>query len=890
MHNRPRPSPLLRRPLAALLAAALAAATLTLAAPPAAAWTVHGAYVAGAEPWTESDCAGETAVVAASDAAAQSDLYSAVTLAGALGSRCVILAGARTEPMPTAQLLRLDAAVGTVHVVGGLAAVPAAKIAGYRIERIAGADRWATAANVGAAASGTRPPTRTPGPPWDADCAGQAAVVAASDAAARSDLYSAVALAGALGSPCVVLAGARTEPMPAAQLARLRAAVGTVHVVGGVAAVPAAKVAGYRIERTAGADRWATAARVGAAASGTEPPKPPPATGDHPEPPAGTAVGIRPEQRIGHVTDWFTQIGLGQPIAVSFASGRCHAAAAACADSGTIYWTDSPSQIAGALMAHEYAHIWQHARAADVGLGSLPAWVVEGFAEYISHRYSPAEAPSERDLCGAPLGEDNELARMGPGQYSDSVYRAGELAFTHLVDDYGWAAVIDYWNTPGTHQQRFQTAYDTNADTWEREFHADACRRGLYLDFDNVNWGNDPEVGEHGLPRYALSFVNIDNPGWNNAVYPIDAIRLAPDIVFDEFLRQIQRQEGLTPSDIAPPYGFGAAFIDHPAAHTIAKNCGHRVLAGDTNFDVMLSAEAKISGEWHLAYIVLGNWANDERLPWKAETTPLLTCLRHLPTTIKYAAVSAGWEHSCWLRTDGTAVCWGNNAFGQSDAPAAKFAAVAAGVDHSCGLRVDGTVTCWGFDDGRADAPSDSFSAISVAGPTSCGLRTDNTVACWGDLGEAPAGKFSAVSAGAEHACGLRTDGTVTCWGSNRLGELDGVPLGTFTAVSARGFHACGLRTDGTVTCWGDNRDGEADAPAGKFFAVAVGPGLSCGLRTDGTVTCWGSNRFGELDGVPSGKFSSISVGLLYACGLRADGTAVCWGYSDDNRAQLPPD
>ncbi len=216
---------------------------------------------------------------------------------------------------------------------------------------------------------------------------------------------------------------------------------------------------------------------------------------------------------------------------------------------------------------------------------------------------------------------------MGPGQYSTSVYRAGELAFTHLVNDYGWAAVIDYWNTPGTHQQRFRAAYGTSPDEWEARFHKDACRRGLYLEFDNINQlGNS----RSGLPRYVLSFVNIDNPGWNNALYHIDAIRLAPDIVFDEFLRQIDGQEGLSPSDTAPPYGFGWTFIDHPVGHTIAKNCGAEgARAADRfgNFDVVLSAEAKIFGEWHTAYIVLGNWRNEGKLPWKAESTDLSVCL-----------------------------------------------------------------------------------------------------------------------------------------------------------------------------------------------------------------------------------------------------------------------
>ncbi|WP_419946352.1 hypothetical protein [Candidatus Poriferisodalis sp.] len=37
------------------------------------------------------------------------------------------------------------------------------------------------------------------------------------------------------------------------------------------------------------------------------------------------------------------------------------------------------------------------------------------------------------------------------------------------------------------------------------------------------------------------------------------------------------------------------------------------------------------------------------------------------------SAVSAGWGHSCGLRTDGTATCWGDNRLGQADAPSGSF-------------------------------------------------------------------------------------------------------------------------------------------------------------------------------------------------------------------------
>ena len=76
-------------------------------------------------------------------------MYSAVTLAGALDSDCVVLAGPRDGAFPPDQLRRLDSAKSNGYVVGGEAAVPSAKLRGRDLTRIAGADRWETAAAVG---------------------------------------------------------------------------------------------------------------------------------------------------------------------------------------------------------------------------------------------------------------------------------------------------------------------------------------------------------------------------------------------------------------------------------------------------------------------------------------------------------------------------------------------------------------------------------------------------------------------------------------------------------------------------------------------------------------------------------------------------------------------
>ena len=77
------------------------------------------------------------------------------------------------------------------------------------------------------------------------------------------------------------------------------------------------------------------------------------------------------------------------------------------------------------------------------------------------------------------------------------------------------------------------------------------------------------------------------------------------------------------------------------------------------------------------------------------------------PTPLSaFSAISAGVSHSCGLRTDGTAQCWGNKDFGRADAPSGVFTAISAGESHSCGLRTDGTAQCWGYNgSGQTDAP-----------------------------------------------------------------------------------------------------------------------------------------------------------------------------------------
>ena len=111
--------------------------------------------------------------------------------------------------------------------------------------------------------TGSRQPAAYLPPQGTADCTGNVPVVTATDASAQSDIYSAVMLAGVLGTDCIILAGHRDQRMPADQQARLAAAASGGYIIGGETAVPSAKLAGRTMTRIAGTDRWHTSELVG---------------------------------------------------------------------------------------------------------------------------------------------------------------------------------------------------------------------------------------------------------------------------------------------------------------------------------------------------------------------------------------------------------------------------------------------------------------------------------------------------------------------------------------------------------------------------------------------------------------------------------------------------
>ena len=286
-------------------------------------------------------------------------------------------------------------------------------------------------------------------------------------------------------------------------------------------------------------------------------------------------------------------------------------------------------------------------------------------------------------------------------------------------------------------------------------------------------------------------------------------------------------------------------------------------------------------------------------------------------------SLSTDYMHSCGLREDGTAVCWGSNRDGEASPPAGeKFVSVDTGSLHSCGLREDGSAVCWGADDHQRllSAPEDErFVAITAGAEHSCGLREDGSVGCWG-YGELPVcfrtrdltrcgvygyqddfpvsppeyERFESLGSG-ESYCGLRADGAPVCWPREPSGVLPTPEGERFTSISSSYNHACGLREDGTVACWGDDLFGQSSPPSGVnlnsvrtaevpvgLVSISSGKFNTCALDADGAVTCWG---YPWWSGQFKDRYSSISSGPSHTCAIRLDGTGECrgndrWGQS----------
>jgi alpha-tubulin suppressor-like RCC1 family protein len=309
------------------------------------------------------------------------------------------------------------------------------------------------------------------------------------------------------------------------------------------------------------------------------------------------------------------------------------------------------------------------------------------------------------------------------------------------------------------------------------------------------------------------------------------------------------------------------------------------------------------------------------------------------------SGLSASAAHTCGLKQDGQAFCWGQLVGGEIAPAPGPFKQVVAADDgdgllddygqtYVCGLNMDGSAICWGNytagQSGEADAPCPAYwdgycKSASLEGPFTkltasdghtCGLKEDGSTVCWGydfckqsgggsvaqkPLCEMPEtanlnGPFIDVVAGGWRTCGLRTDGSVDCWGDNTSGQSTS-QTGPYIQIAASEKRICGLKEDGSAFCWGSDGTSpyglfSGPAPEADLVQITAGYSHFCGVKNDGSIACWGANKDRSCSNCKpdalEGPFVEVAGGGAHTCAARADGSVECWG-SDQYGQSSPP-
>lgn len=154
------------------------------------------------------------------------------------------------------------------------------------------------------------------------------------------------------------------------------------------------------------------------------------------------------------------------------------------------------------------------------------------------------------------------------------------------------------------------------------------------------------------------------------------------------------------------------------------------------------------------------------------------TVVANLPEA---TAVVTGADHTCALTTagEGSVWCWGRGDSGQLGmvstsqntgvAQPVQFArlprviAVSAAANHTCAVRSDGIAFCWG---------SNRYGQLGL------GPMPPQTSATRPPPPVVSLERVVAIEAGDRHTCAVTQDGAISCWGSNQHGQLGtGAPL-----------------------------------------------------------------------------------------------------------------
>jgi alpha-tubulin suppressor-like RCC1 family protein len=211
-------------------------------------------------------------------------------------------------------------------------------------------------------------------------------------------------------------------------------------------------------------------------------------------------------------------------------------------------------------------------------------------------------------------------------------------------------------------------------------------------------------------------------------------------------------------------------------------------------------------------------------------TTPTLINVPNLQSGETIAQVTAGYDHSLAVTTQGRVYAWGNNGSGQLGDGTSNnrstptlinvpnlqsgesMAHISAGSSHSLAVTTQGRVYAWGW---------------NGEGQLGNGTTTSHNTPTLINVPNLQSGESMAhVSAGFGHSLAVTTQGLVYTWGWNGSGQLgDGTYNNRSTPtlinvpnlqsgeridhVSASNFHSLAVTSQGRVYAWGWNYYGQ---------------------------------------------------------------------------------
>ena len=227
---------------------------------------------------------------------------------------------------------------------------------------------------------------------------------------------------------------------------------------------------------------------------------------------------------------------------------------------------------------------------------------------------------------------------------------------------------------------------------------------------------------------------------------------------------------------------------------------------------------------------------------------------KNIPTVVSggggYIQVSAGGEHTCALKTDGKVWCWGEGDQGRlgggistdtstptvvkasADADLGDVIQISSGDEHTCALKSNGQAWCWG--EGSSGRLGD-------------GNTTDRSypVLVVRDNIDTVLGGIVQITSGEQHTCAMLADSTAMCWGNGIYGRLgnaittahasyyptvvrefsgsDSSALSGLSQISAGADTTCAVSDARGILCWGHgSRVGNGMSGTGNNQGVPV--------------------------------------------------------------------